>query len=191
MYNSHNCNVRIVQPDLYEEDAYQLEYETVKWYREHTKYRLTNQTDGGDGTRGFMLSDEQIAHISEASKRQWQNEEWKEAVIAKRHLPTSTYQSKAFKEKISSLVSREKNPNYGNYWSDEQKNALSKKQISSGRYIGSKNPNSKKIQCVETGETFDCISSAMEKYGVRYPASFSVALNNPTRTAASLHWTTI
>lgn len=36
-------------------------------------------------------------------------------------------------------VEGEKNPNYGNYWTDEQKEALSKKMV--GRYDGKKNPN--------------------------------------------------
>lgn len=36
-------------------------------------------------------------------------------------------------------MKEEKNPNYGNYWTDEQKEALSKKMV--GRYDGKKNPN--------------------------------------------------
>lgn len=45
--------------------------------------------------------------------------------------------------------------------------------------------------CLETGESFKCIKDAMEKYGVKYAASFTAAINKPTRTAAKLHWITI
>ena len=48
-----------------------------------------------------------------------------------------------YKQKISrTLKGRyvgEKNPNYGNYWTDEQKKRQSDKMI--GRYVGEKNPN--------------------------------------------------
>lgn len=73
----------------------------------------------------------------------------------------------------------------------KSRNAPSKKQKESNRYNGAKNPNSKKIMCLETGESFKCIKDAMEKYGVKYAASFTAAINKPTRTAAKLHWITI
>lgn len=38
--------------------------------------------------------------------------------------------------------------------------------------------------CVETGEIFECIKYAKEKYGIKSDGSLTVALKNPTRTAA-------
>lgn len=188
MYRTHPCDVRIIEKDLYEEDAYALEHATVLWYREHTNFRLTNQTDGGDGIRGFKPSPEHIAKIAKASKERWQDSEYKERVIAARHLPDSTYQSKEFKDKISSLVTGSKNPNYGHHWTNEMKDKARKRVTESGRYIGDKNPKARAIMCVETGEVFSCIKYAQEKYHVKCITSFAPALRIPTRTAADLHW---
>ena len=191
MHATHECDVRITHSDLTEEEAYSLEYDTIKYYRENTDYRLTNQTDGGDGTRGLKVSEETKKKMSISSKKKWEDEEWKQKVIDARHQPDSTYQSEEFKAKISSLVTGEKNPNYGHHWTDEMKERASKQRKQSGRYEKSKNPKSKIIQCVETQEYFTCITYAMERYGVKWPASFSIALDNPNRTAAGLHWITV
>ena len=191
MYNSHECDVRILEDCLTEEEAYAKEMEWIAWYRDNTNYRLTNQTDGGDGTRGYKPSQETIEAQRQAIIDRWNNPEWKAKIIAARHDPSSTYQSDEFKKKISSLVQGENNPNYGNRWSEEQKDALRQKIIASGRYVGEKNPKAKTIQCVETGEIFSCITYAMRKYGVKCAASFTAALDKPTRTAAGLHWITL
>lgn len=58
------------------------------------------------------------------------------------------------------------NPNYGNRWTDAQKEALSEKMI--GRYADEKNPRATRIKCVETGEVFDCIKKAQEHYDVKW-----------------------
>lgn len=191
MYNTHDCDVRIIEDQLYEDDAYELEHSTVRWYREHTNYRLTNQTDGGDGTRGYKPSEEQKGKIGLYFKKKWEDATWRQNIISQRHDPDSTYQSQEFKQKISSLVSGEKNPNYGNYWTEEMKENLRQKQKESCRYVGTRNPNHKSIQCVETQERFECIKYAKEKYGVKSQASFTIALDHPNRTAAGLHWISI
>lgn len=102
----------------------------------------------------------------------------------------SPYQTAAFRKKMSDVVSGNKNPNYAHYWSEEQKIAASIRQKESKRYVYEKNPKSKSIMCVETGEIFPCIQYAMEKYQVKYPASFTIAIDNPTRTAGKMHWVT-
>ena len=47
------------------------------------------------------------------------------------------------------------------------------------------------VKIVETGEIFDCIKFAMQRYDVKWHASFTVALDDPKRTAAGLHWTRV
>lgn len=61
----------------------------------------------------------------------------------------------------------------------------------SGCHKGTKNGRHKKIMCVETGEVFDYIALAQEKYNVKSAASFSIAIDNPNRTAAGLHWVSV
>lgn len=188
MYNTHECAVRIIQDNLTEKDAFELEKYWIKHYRENTNYRLTNITDGGDGASGYNPPEDVRQRMSIASKTKWQNEEWKEEIIRRRHLPESTYQSQEFKDKISSLVTGEKNPNYQNYWSQEQKDYMSNLVKSDGRYVRGKNPKAKRIRCVETNEEFECIVDACEKYNIKCPASITICLKNENRTAKGLHF---
>lgn len=102
----------------------------------------------------------------------------------------SPYQTDEFRKKMSEVVSGSKNPNYGHHWTETQKMIASMKRKESERYIYERNPKSKSIMCLETGEIFSCIKYAMDKYDVKYHASFTVALNNPSRTAAGMHWIT-
>lgn len=80
------------------------------------------------------------------------------------------------------------NPNYGNKWSDDMKQKASKRVRESGNYKGDKNPNSKAVRCIETGEIFSTMSAAAKHYRLKYPSSIWHAMEKPTRVAAGLHW---
>ena len=147
-----------------------------------------NLTDGGDGTQGWIATDDFKKIQSDIHKAQWQDEEFRNRMMDIRNSPDSPYKSNEFRNKISSLVSGENNPNYENHWAQEQKEALSKKQKNNPIYKNENNPNAKRIRCVETGEVFECIKYAKEKYGIKSDGSLTVALKNPNRTAAKLHW---
>lgn len=151
MYKTHNCDVRKIYENLTEQESFEKEVETIKFYRENTNYRLTNQTDGGEGLSGWKATDE-------------------------------------FRNKISKLVKGSNNPNYNHKWTDEMKESLSQKQKENPLYKNENNPNAKKIICIETGEIFDCIKFAMEKYEIKNEGSVTIALKNPIRTAGGLHW---
>lgn len=69
-----------------------------------------------------------------------------------------------------------------------QKENLRQKQKNNPIYYNENNPNAKRIMCVETGEIFNCIKYAKEKYHIKSDGSLTVALKNPNRTAAKLHW---
>lgn len=188
IYNSHKCDVRIIKDNLTEDEAFELEKYWIKHYRECTNFRLTNMTDGGDGISGYHPPEEVRIEIGTAAKNRWENEKWRDEIIRRRHLPESTYQSQEFKNKISSLVAGEKNPNYHHYWTQEQKDYMSNLVKSDGRYVRGKNPKAKRIKCVETNEEFDCIKDACDKYNIKYPASITVCLQNKNRTAKGLHF---
>jgi len=68
MKRSHDWDWRIVYHDLSEEDAFNFERNLIAWYRNNTDFRLTNQTDGGDGISGYVVSDELKAIHSKNSK---------------------------------------------------------------------------------------------------------------------------
>ena len=92
------------------------------------------------------------------------------------------------KRKMSERSQGAANGNYGHKWTEDMKEALRQKQKASRRYIGARNPNSKKVKCIETGEIFSTMSEAAKKYGLKHPSSIWHAMESPTRVAAGLHW---
>ena len=188
MYTSHNCNVKKIYENLTEAEAFQKEQETIKWYKENTNFRLTNQTDGGEGSTGWVAPEEFKKKQSDIHKAQWQDEEFKARMIEIRTDENGPYKSKEFREKISQLVQGENNPNYNHCWTEEMRESLRQKQKENDLYNDETNPNAKKIICVETGEVFDCIKFAIEKYNIKDHSNMSAALKHPIRTAGGCHW---
>lgn len=188
MYTSHNCNAKKIYENLTESEAFQKEQETIKWYKENTNFRLTNQTDGGEGSTGWVAPEEFKKKQSDIHKAQWQDEEFKSRMIEIRTNENGPYKSKEFREKISKLVQGENNPNYNHCWTEEMKENLRQKQKENDLYKDETNPNAKRIICVETGEVFDCIKFAVEKYNIKDHSNMSAALKHSVRTAGGYHW---
>lgn len=188
MYRSHNCEVRKVYENLTEQEAFQKEREVVRWYRENTDYRLTNQTDGGEGSSGWVPPKDFRDKQSKIHKAQWQDEEFRERMLMIRTDENGPYKSQEFREKIAELVQGENNPNYGNYWTEEMKQHLSEVRKANGLSANENNPRATRIICIETGEVFNCIKFAMQKYNIKNEGSMTVALKNPVRTAGGQHW---
>ena len=188
MYKSHNCDVKKIYENLTESEAFQKERETVKWYKENTNFRLTNQTEGGEGSSGWNPPQEYRDKQSKIHRSQWQDEEFREKMLAIRTDENGPYKSQEFREKIAQLVQGESNPNYGNYWTDEMRQHLSEVRKANGLSANENNPKATKVICVETGEVFNCIKFAMQKYNIRWEGSMTVALKHPVRTAGGQHW---
>lgn len=64
------------------------------------------------------------------------------------------------KRKVSEIMMGENNPMYGKHHTDEAKKKMSerKKDI----YLGSKNPNARKIRCIELDKVFDTVEDALK-----------------------------
>ena len=188
MYESHNCDVKKIYENLTESEAFQKERETVKWYKENTNFRLTNQTEGGEGSSGWDPPQEYRDKQSKIHREQWQDEEFREKMLAIRTDENGPYKSQEFREKIARLVQGESNPNYGNYWTDEMKQHLSEVRKANGLSTNENNPKATRIICIETGEVFNCIKFAMQKYHIKWEGSMTAALKHPVRTAGGQHW---
>jgi len=188
MYTSHNCNAKKIYENLTESEAFQKEQETIKWYKENTDFRLTNQTDGGEGSTGWVAPEEFKKKQSDIHRAQWQDEDFREKMIAIRADENGPYKSKEFREKIAQLVQGDNNPNYGNYWTEEMKQHLSETRKTNGLSANENNPKATRVICIETGEVFDCIKFAMQKYNIKCEGSVTVALKHPVRTAGGKHW---
>lgn len=63
--------------------------------------------------------------------------------------------------------------------------------VGTGKKYGKNNGRSRAVQCVETGEVYDCLRDAAYKVGLRTGSSISQVIDNPNRTAAGLHWVSI
>lgn len=96
--------------------------------------------------------------------------------------------TEAEKEHLRQISLGPNNPNYGNYWTDEQKQYLREKAQKSGRYKGKNNPRAKKVMCIETGQIFDTMTDAAKAYGLKCSGSIYHAINYPNGIAAGLHW---
>lgn len=188
MYSSHNCDVVKIYDNLTEKEAFEKEKLTIKWYRENTNFRLTNQTDGGEGSSGWQPSEEFRVKQSRIHKEQWQEEDFRRKMLQIRQDENGVYKSKEFREKISKLVQGENNPNYHHKWTDEMKEKLRRQIIDNNKYRDADNPNAKKIICIETGEVFECIKFAIDKYQIKEHSNISAALKQQDRTAGGLHW---
>lgn len=188
MYSSHNCKVRKVYENLTEEEAFEKEIELIKYYKTNTNFRLTNQTDGGDGVSGWKPSQEFREKQSKISRARWADEEFRDKMVQMRQDENGVYKSEEFRKKISQIVSGKNNPNYHNYWTEEQKMALSKQRKGNPKYQDENNPNAKAIICLEDGEVFPCMKYAREKYHIKEHASVTIALKEPYRTAGRRHW---
>jgi hypothetical protein len=188
MYKTHSCDVRKVFDGLTEKEAFAKEVELIAYYRKNTTFRLTNQTDGGEGSSGWRPDNTFKKKQSVIHKQQWQDDEFRQRMMQIRSDENGPYKSKEFRNKIASLVSGKDNPNYAHYWTQEMKDHLSKVRKQNGKSAGTNNVKATKIICLENGEVFDLIKYAMEKYNVKCEGSFTVALKNRYKTAAGLHW---
>jgi hypothetical protein len=81
---------------------------------------LVNMTDGGEGTQGVIITEERKKNVSEGTKNAMKNPE----VIQK--MKDAKIDFTPWNKGVSCFVG-EDNPNYGNKWSDNQKNDLGKK----------------------------------------------------------------
>jgi hypothetical protein len=188
MYTSHDCDVKKIYENLTEAEAFQKEKEVVKWYRDNTNFRLTNQTDGGEGSSGWKPPQEFRDKQAKIHKEQWQDEDFKKKMMAIRADENGPYKSQEFRDKISQLVQGENNPNYNNHWTDEMRQHLSQVRKANGLAANENNSRATRVICLETGEVFNCIKYAMQKYNIKNEGSVTAALKNPIRTAGGKHW---
>lgn len=54
--------------------------------------------------------------------------------------------------------------------------------------LGIQNKFGKKVRCVETGETYNCLSDAARAMSIKSHTSITICCNNPNRTAKGKHW---
>ena len=151
--NKYGHAVVIIKDNLTEEEAFELERDTIEDYVFNLGYgidiigfnneedeigHLTNCTWGGEGSSGFHHSEETKQKISESEK-------------GEKHYMYGKHRSEETKRKMSEIMSGENNPMYGKYHSEEAKLKMSKKII-----------------CTTTSEIFNSITEAGNYYNVAH-----------------------
>ena len=114
LYDKNNEKIEIM---CYSND----EYELLKAVKRFNRFRHDTYFKRVDN----MRSKEEREHISKVKKETWKNMPQKEKEM--------------FSKKMSEAVKGEKNPNFGNKWTQEQKDALSKKRKENGKSLGELN----------------------------------------------------
>lgn len=141
-YNAHNCKSRKLFEHLSEKDAFSKEKEIIKYYKENTNYKLTNLTDGGDGSSGLIVTEE------------YRNK-MRNLVMGKNNPNYGHKWTKEMKQELrNKMIGRydgENNPNYGNRWTKEQRERHNK---------------AKKVIC--DGKEFITLTECAKYYGVKY-----------------------
>lgn len=157
----------------------------IKWIAEKdSKENGFNMTYGGDGIRGFHMSDEVREKMSQSRMGHPVSEEHRRKMsIAKsgeRHHQWGKPVSEETKKKISDSLKGENCYWFGKKRSQEVKDAVSK---------ANKNRipvNRKAVQCVETGEVFESIRAAANSVDKNH-ATLSEALKYG-KTCGGYHW---
>ena len=178
--NMYGHAVLIIKDNLTEEEAFELERDTIEDYvfnlgygidikgyddYDHELPHLTNCTWGGEGTSGMHHSKEAKQKIGEANKEKNKGKKFSEE--HKKNLSESHKGKNAGKNHYL----------YGKHHSEETKKKMSEslkgKQAGKNHYLYGKHHSeetklkmSKKVICVTTGEIFNSIKKAGNYYNV-------------------------
>ena len=191
--------VVIIADNLTEEEAFNLERETIEDYvfnlgygidikgyknRENNEF-LTNMTFGGEGSSGHKFSEETKEKQSNSQKERWKNT------------------SNERKEELRNIFSK----NVKKYWDNVDKEAkkerskhVSETRIKNETAKGKNNPMygkhhsketieklSKKVINITTGEIFNSIKDGAKKYGL-IPNSISQCCSGRYKTSGGFKW---
>ena len=154
-YNTHNCDVRKVYINLTEQQAFEKEIDLISYYKNKTNFRLTNQTDGGEGMSGFVVSNEfreKMREIVSGANNPNYGHYW-----------TEEQKQKARERVLSRNYKGKNNPNYGNKWTEEQRNKASLKRKNNPKYVKENHGRAKKWIVLETGH-IETLKENIKKY---------------------------
>lgn len=156
----------------------------IEFYNSMNREKGYNLVSGGN--KNHTVSDETRKRMSEANKGD-KNFFYGKGflILGQNNHFYGKHHSEDAKRKISEALRGNKNHNFGRPMSDKTKRKISESR--KGKLIGSDNPKSSKVLCIETGEVFDCGLYACDKYNIS-AASLCNCLKRRSKTAGKLHW---
>lgn len=162
-YNTHRCSNRIVKDNLTQEEAFDYEVKLIKFYKNETNFRLTNQTEGGEGASKF--GEENGMHRSRYERpiewRRKHSEFMKGNTFAK-GCKRSEETKKKLRESHKGMVGKKHSEETRSKMS---KNSYYKTEEGKAKLKGSGNPNSKNVTFIfkdGTIKTYNTLKEATE-----------------------------
>ena len=186
------CKAVIIKDNLTESQAFRLESKMIKYYvitlgyginiegyddYDHELPYLTNFTWGGEGVSGRKHSEEEKQKMSKAKKGKKNSKEHNKNISKSlKGIQFSEERNKKISKSLKGIqFSEEHKQNIGESVSGE-KNGM----------WGKPSPNRSKVICITTGETFDSIKIAAEKYNI-YCTSISHCCKGKYKSAGKLN----
>lgn len=183
-YGWNNFKHEILFENLTEEEAKLLEQMYIALYDSSNRKKGYNRTLGGDGVRGYYHSAETKEKLSKISKTLWENPSYRQHMseIHKGQFSGENHPMYGVRGELSYFYGKHHSEKTRKKISDslkghevkmETREKISKKnkgKISSRKgkkqesTSGAKHPQSTQVICITTGETFDYIKQAENKY---------------------------
>ena len=204
--NSHECSSKIIKNNLTEQEAYDIEIATIKYYREHSRI-LTNVSDGGDAPPKMYgeRPKKWVENMKNAQRRFYQEHpEYKVKISERMKAFFQTPEGREFQKKsIESRKSEEfkrsqsvkcKATNRTQEYRERQSKLM--KEIYSSEELrdrerGGKNPRAQSVNQFNLDGTFikeyETITQASKETGVNLARISDVARGN-RKTAGGYIW---
>jgi len=121
--NKVGYSIEIIKENITWEQACEWEKSEIKQLgrRDLGLGSLVNLTDGGEGSQGVIVTEERKQNVSVGTKKAMQNPE----VIQK--MKDAKKDFVPWNNGLKGIMMGEENPNFGNKWTQEQKNVAGKK----------------------------------------------------------------
>lgn len=160
-YGWENFTKEILLENTTESEAKSLETLLIKVHMSNDSRYGYNITEGGEGTKGFKLSEEQKEHLRQIN-------------LGKHH-------SEETKKKMSASRKGKKFPNRKRVLSEKERKRLS------DNFKGTNNPLARKVICLETLKVYDTMTQAREETGA---TKITACCNHyyKHKSSAGLHW---
>ena len=157
--NIHDYYVTILKTCMSWEEACDLEIKMIAFYgrKDLGVGCLVNMTNGGEGTKGVIISEEKRKKISETSTGRIFSEETKQKLKEGKVGEKNPMFGKGNRQ------IGEKNHRFGT--KNSEKSNQKRRESMDGKMDGGKNPAAKKVICIVTNKIYGCITDAAKDNG--------------------------
>ena len=171
-YGWNNITHEVVARSLTKEAACELEKRLIAKYDTTNREHGYNCSTGGEfGASGNVVSEETREKMRKSHSGKKHSEEWNENVSKSRLGMSFTDEHK---HKVSQSMLKK--------WQDNEYRLMMREAHS-----GHNSHKAQKVLCVETGEVFECIKYACEKYNL-HSSSISDVCRGKLKTTGGFHW---